>query len=101
VALCAFRIMQESLRNVKKHSGASSAQVGLKLEEATIHLTVCDQGVGFDRKKPMNSEGLGIRSMKERARLLGGRLEFESRVGVGTQIDAWLPMHPKSTVTTA
>jgi signal transduction histidine kinase/ABC-type uncharacterized transport system substrate-binding protein len=101
VALCAFRIVQESLRNVKKHSGASSAQVSLKLEEATIHLTVCDQGVGFDRKKPMNSEGLGIRSMKERARLLGGRLEFESRVGVGTQIDAWLPMHPKSTVTTA
>ena len=95
VALCIFRILQEALRNVKKHSGASRAQVILQLVDSTIHLSVCDQGVGFDRKEITKSTGLGIRSMEERARWLGGHFEIHSEPGRGTKIDARLPLQSK------
>ena len=97
-ALCVFRIAQEALRNVKKHSGATSAQVRLRLEDNTIHLSVCDQGVGFNPKEPPKGEGLGIRSMEERARLLGGRFKVHSNAGTGTEINVWLPNHTKSKI---
>ena len=95
VALCIFRILQEALRNVKKHSGASRAQVILQLVDSTIHLSVCDQGMGFDRKEITKSTGLGIRSMEERARWLGGHFEIQSEPGSGTKIDARVPLQPK------
>ena len=97
-ALCVFRIAQESLRNVKKHSGATSAQVRLQLEDNTIHLSVCDPGVGFNPKEPAKGEGLGIRSMEERARLLGGRFKVQSKAGTGTEISVWLPLQTKSKI---
>jgi signal transduction histidine kinase len=96
VALCAFRIVQEGLRNIKKHSGASSAQVHLLVVDNTIHLLVSDQGVGFDPKGLTTNEGLGVRIMAERARLLGGRFEIRSEVGKGSIIDVRLPVHPQS-----
>ena len=99
VALCVFRIAQEALRNVKKHSGASSAQVRLQLAGNTIHLSVCDQGAGFNPKESPKGEGLGIRSMEERARLLGGRFEIQSKSGTGTKLDVWLPLQTKSKIT--
>lgn len=101
VALCAFRIVQEGLRNMKKHSGASSAQVRLQVVDSTIHLLVSDQGVGFNPRKLGMSEGLGIRSMKERARLLEGRLEIRSKAGEGTIIEVSLPLQPKASASTA
>jgi len=101
VALCVFRIAQEALRNVKKHSRASSAQIRLQLAGNTIHLSVCDQGVGFNPKEPRKGEGLGIRSMEERARVLGGRFEIQSKAGTGTKIDVWLPLQTKSKISQA
>jgi len=98
VALCIFRIAQEGLRNMKKHSGASSAQVELESADNGIYLRVSDQGVGFDPRDLKMSEGLGVRSMQERAHLLGGRFSIHSSVGMGTTIDAWLPLAPKSPV---
>ncbi len=98
VSLCVFRITQEALRNVKKHSRASSAQVRLQLAGSTIHLSVYDQGVGFNPKESPNGEGLGIRSMEERVRLLGGRFEIQSKVGTSTKIDVWLPLQTKSKI---
>ena len=95
LALCIFRIVQEALRNVKKHSGASRAQVILPAMNGTIHLAVCDQGVGFKRKELANSLGLGVRSMEERARLLGGYFEIQSEPGKGTRVEASLPLQPK------
>ena len=100
-ALCVFRIAQESLRNVKKHSGTTSAQVRLQLEGNTIHLSVCDPGVGFNPKEPPKGEGLGIRSMEERARLLGGRFKVQSKAGTGTKISLWLPLQTKSKISKA
>jgi signal transduction histidine kinase len=96
VALCVFRIVQESLRNVKKHSGASKTQVTMQVVDGTIHLLVCDQGVGFNPKEIKRREGLGTRSMAERAHLLGGRLEIRSKLGTGTIIAVQVPLQPKS-----
>ncbi len=98
VALCVFRITQEAIRNVKKHSRTSSAQVGLQLAGKTIHLAICDRGMGFNPKETPNGEGLGIRSMEERVRLLGGRFEIQSKVGTGTKINVWLPLQAKSKI---
>jgi signal transduction histidine kinase len=96
VALCVFRIVQESLRNVKKHSGASKAQVSMQVVDGAIHLLVSDQGVGFNPQGIKGREGLGTRSMAERAHLLGGRLEIRSKVGKGTIIAVRVPLQPKS-----
>jgi PAS domain S-box-containing protein len=90
-ALCLFRIAQEGLRNVKRHSGASKAEVHLKGLGDKIHLSVADRGRGFDAKKRSTQDGIGIQSMNERLRLLGGQLEVHSRPMEGTRIDAWLP----------
>jgi signal transduction histidine kinase len=91
-ALCLFRIVQEGLRNAKKHSGASSAQVALEVVGDALHVSVCDQGIGFNIKDIRDSVGLGVRSMGERAHLLGGRFEIHSEPHKGTRIDAWVPV---------
>ena len=101
VALCIFRIVQESLRNISKHSGASCAHVSLKVVDSTIHLAVSDDGVGFHPKDLKQNEGLGVRSMAERAHLLGGRFEIRSEARKGTIIDVRLPLHPRSSALTA
>jgi signal transduction histidine kinase len=92
VALCLFRIVQEALRNVKKHSCCSTAQVRLENMNSAVHLRISDEGVGFNESEPSRHVGLGIRSMKERLRLVGGRFEIRARPLEGTQIDAWVPL---------
>jgi signal transduction histidine kinase len=96
VALCLFRIVQEGLRNLKKHSGAIKAQVRLNKVDNKLLVTVCDEGVGFDMHTLAARVGLGIRSMEERADLLGGRFEIHSNLGKGTKIEAWVPLQPDS-----
>jgi PAS domain S-box-containing protein len=90
--LAIFRIAQEALRNVKKHSGANSALVRLEWAGDRLHLSVSDLGKGFDSNRPSAERGIGIRSMEERLRLLGGQLEIQSLLMEGTRIDAWLPL---------
>jgi PAS domain S-box-containing protein len=91
-ALCMFRITQEALRNIKRHSGAHQAEVHLEQQDGRLHLSVSDCGRGFDSSKPPAECGIGIHSMEERLRLLGGKLEIQSRPMEGTRIDAWLPL---------
>ena len=95
-ALCLFRIIQEGLRNLKKHSGAAKAQVRLRRVGDKLLVTVYDEGVGFDVHDLRKKVGLGVRSMEERADLLGGRFEIHSKPGKGTRIEAWVPLQPKS-----
>jgi signal transduction histidine kinase len=95
-ALCLFRIVQEGLRNLKKHSGATKAKVRLRGTRNKLLVSVSDEGAGFDLRHLGEKEGLGIRSMQERAYLLGGRFEIYSEPGKGTRIEAWVPFHPKS-----
>jgi PAS domain S-box-containing protein len=91
VSLCFFRIVQEALRNVKRHSGANRAEVRLESAGEMLHLSVVDHGAGFNPKERSRRSGIGIRSMEERLRLLGGKLEVQSCLMEGTRIDAWLP----------
>ncbi len=95
-ALCLFRIVQEGLWNSKKHSGSSRARVNLEMAGDTLHVSVCDQGIGFNLKELLKKEGLGVRSMRERANLLGGRFEIDSRPQAGTRVDAWVPIRSRA-----
>ncbi len=94
IALCLFRIVQEGLRNVQRHSGASVAQVGVYKEAEKLKVIVTDQGSGFDTQKLEQEEGLGIRSLKERAHLAGGHFKIHSEPGKGTRLEAWVPLEP-------
>jgi signal transduction histidine kinase len=93
VALCLFRIAQEGLQNLKKHSGTKKAQLSVRHVEDKLILSLRDEGMGFDVDK-MEKPGLGILSMQGRARLLGGKFEIHSKPGKGTRIDAWVPLEP-------
>ncbi len=91
VALCLFRITQEGLQNLKKHSGTKRAQLSLRHMGDRLFLSLRDEGIGFDKtEKP----GLGILSMQGRARLLGGEFEIHSKPGEGTRIEVWVPLQP-------
>jgi len=92
VALCLFRIVQEALQNLRKHSGAARAEVRLFKHADRIFVSVYDQGKGFDMNDMKAHEGLGIRSMEERARLLRGCLEIHSKPGRGTKVEAAIPL---------
>jgi PAS domain S-box-containing protein len=91
-ALCLFRIVQEALRNVIKHSRASRVDVFLEGSVQTITLTISDNGVGFDPSSHFASGRLGIMSMRERARMLGGTFNVLSRPAQGTQIAVTIPI---------
>jgi len=92
VALCLFRIVQESLQNLRKYSGASQGQVNLCKEGDRLFLSVSDEGRGFEMMEMRNRVGLGVRSMGERARLVGGQFEIHSQRGKGTRIDVCVPL---------
>ena len=91
-----FRIGQEALTNVVRHSKARNVTVELKQRNGQLHLIVRDDGVGFEvenvREKAMHGASLGLLSMEERAALAGGGLEFHSAPGKGTEIRAWFPL---------
>ena len=92
VSTCLFRVLQESLTNVVKHSGAKTAQVELAGSSSEIQLQILDSGVGFDPKSTGSRGGLGLISMRERLILLGGELLIESRPSGSTWIKACLPL---------
>jgi PAS domain S-box-containing protein len=92
ITLCLFRITQESLQNVSKHSGAGDARVLLKRNSQGVHLRVSDTGCGFDMHSSRTKDGLGFISMRERLRLVGGRISIRSQPLAGTQIDVVIPI---------
>lgn len=91
-ALCLYRIVQESLRNVTRHSGTRHAAVELSGAANEIRLRVADDGDGFDPATVTG--GLGLVGMRERLYLVGGRLAIDSRPGTGTRIEARVPTPP-------
>ncbi len=90
IGLCVFRIAQAALSNVVKHSRASSAQVTLTCDRQGLVLTVQDGGVGFVADQRV--EGLGLVSIRERVRSIGGALQVRSAPGQGTSIEARVPV---------
>ena len=99
IALCLFRIVQEGLRNVSKHSRASRVEVRLEADSKAISLRLSDNGVGFELSQGLASIGIGIRSMKERTWMLGGRLEVVSQPMQGTQITVFIPLNNARNIT--
>ena len=91
-ALCLFRIAQEALNNVVRHSGATSVVVSLRDVGNGIELSVRDYGVGFVLADQGRTPSLGLTSMRERLEAVGGQLTIESAPGWGTSIAAWLPV---------
>jgi signal transduction histidine kinase len=90
-ALCLYRIAQEALRNVVRHSRGDRAAVELTGTAATIDLAVSDGGAGFDPASARHNGGLGLVSMRERLSLAGGVLTIDARPGAGNRIAARLP----------
>lgn len=86
VELCMYRIAQEALSNVVKHSGATTAFVRVALCGKTISLCVADDGIGFDTGAVRG--GIGLTSMRERLRLVGGELHIKSSAETGTELVA-------------
>ncbi|HEY5705120.1 MAG TPA: PAS domain-containing protein [Terrimicrobiaceae bacterium] len=91
-ALCLYRIAQEALHNVVKHSAATVARVELAMERGELRLAIVDDGVGFDPETMRANGSLGLVSMAERARFVQGRLSIESHTGKGTRIDVRVPI---------
>lgn len=94
VALCFYRVAQEALHNAAKHSGARRAEVTVAHVSDDLELAVKDSGRGFDPKARRHNSGLGLTSMGERVRLVGGTLHIESTPQGGTTVRARVPCAP-------
>lgn len=92
-----FRIIQESLNNIEKHSNASEAQVLIEFQGDYVTVIVKDNGSGFDvEANHKNSKSFGLLGMKERVNLLNGELKIHSQRGSGTEITVKTPLFPAS-----
>jgi PAS domain S-box-containing protein len=91
VALCLFRVTEESLTNIAKHSQAPSASVEVRADHDGIHLTVDDTGRGFEGDSGERRDGLGFVSMRERLRVVRGTVRIQSVPSRGTRVSAWVP----------
>ena len=94
--LCLYRVTQEALQNILKHAESEKMDVRLKGSDEAIELTVEDFGKGFDQESAMKSGGLGLVSMQERVRLVGGNLVIKAKPGDGTVIEARVPLRKGS-----
>lgn len=90
-AICLFRVAQEALRNVVRHANAKTVEVSLHAKEGGISLAVRDDGSGFVDVNEARAS-LGLLSMRERVRLVGGEIDIVSRPEHGTSVVAWVPL---------
>jgi signal transduction histidine kinase len=92
VALCLYRVAQESLQNAVRHSGAKNVGVELTMVGNEIHLCVADDGSGFDVESNRATSALGLVSMRERVRLVHGQVRIDSKPGQGTRVSVRIPV---------
>jgi len=89
-------VAQEAVTNAAKHAHATQVWVNLQQQEGALHLTVRDNGIGFDvavaRLRMAYGSGVGLRGMEERLWMLGGQLDVASTPGHGAEIRAHVPM---------
>ena len=93
VALCVYRVVQEALGNVAKHAGAKRAVVSISGIDDILHLAIRDDGRGFDLKRA-KGKGLGLISMEERVRHIGGKFSISVKPGDGACIEIRIPLEP-------
>jgi signal transduction histidine kinase len=96
VAVTLFRVLQEALQNVLKHSGSAQVDVALTGTSDGIELRVHDSGIGFDPKLAMKGTGLGLVSMQERLKLIRGEFAIRSQADGGTTVQARVPLSDQS-----
>ena len=100
VEIAAFRIIQEALSNIRKHSKAKNALIKIECNRKMLYIVINDDGIGFDIKEIYKntdslSGGFGVIGMKERAELLGGNLQITSVIGKGTKVILTIPINRK------
>jgi signal transduction histidine kinase len=86
-----YRVSQEALRNIAKHARAKNVTVSLSASPTEVRLSIHDNGAGFDVAATRTGRGLGLASMSERLKLVGGTFDVDSRIGGGTRIEATVP----------
>jgi PAS domain S-box-containing protein len=86
VKIAFYRVAQEALNNIAKHSEANIVALSLKCQEEILVLIVQDDGQGFDPDRAAGADHFGLHIMQERAEQIGARLEVKSRIGQGTQV---------------
>ena len=91
-----FRIIQEGLNNITRHASARQVILEAKREEPGLRVSLFDDGRGFDADKVRDGtgarHGLGLASMNERVKYLGGRLDLQSKPGRGTRVTVRVPL---------
>jgi PAS domain S-box-containing protein len=92
VSLCLYRVTQEALHNVVKHSRVAAAKVRLSGSKDEMQLEIADRGIGFDTQVAHEQPTLGLVSMRERVRLVQGELRIDSKKGLGTQVVIRVPI---------
>lgn len=95
IPLCLYRVAQESLRNIAKHADATNVRVVLFGDKLGLTLRIEDTGDGFDLNEVKGKGGLGLISMEERVRLVGGKLTIKSQPGKGTTVEVFVPLTTK------
>nr|WP_276568437.1 ATP-binding protein [Acetivibrio saccincola] len=103
ISLTIFRIVQEAINNIKKHSDAKNVEIDLEFSEKELMLNISDDGKGFDislidMKNHNINGGFGLLSMRERVELLGGMFEISSGIGKGTVLKITVPLISKEEV---
>jgi len=95
IEITTYRVIQEAITNILKHSKATQAMITLNLNSETLNISITDNGLGFDQSQncyPKDTNGLGLRSMIERIGVLNGDLEIETSHDAGTHIIANIPL---------
>ncbi|HMF97736.1 MAG TPA: MASE1 domain-containing protein [Vicinamibacterales bacterium] len=99
VSLCLYRVAQEALQNIVRHSEATSAVVRLRAHRGRLVLHIMDDGIGFNQS--LIGSGLGLASMRERLAGMDGGIEIDSTPGRGTRLDAWVALERLPTAVNA
>jgi two-component system sensor histidine kinase UhpB len=92
VALCLYQVAQEALRNMARHAGGCQAEVALTRSDDILELRIADDGQGFDLAEARRRGGLGLISLDERVRLVGGHLQIHTQRQHGTELRIQVPL---------
>jgi signal transduction histidine kinase len=91
VSITLYRVFQEAMTNILRHSGADSATIALERKDRVLHLEIADNGKGISGSQKNDSKSFGILGMQERVRLLGGTIDIEGIVNGGTRVHIKTP----------
>ncbi|MGO9372082.1 MAG: PAS domain S-box protein [Syntrophobacteraceae bacterium] len=95
IALCLYRVIQEGLRNIANHAKTNEARIALHGLDGGVDLLIQDFGVGFGVREVQGKPGIGLAGMRERVRLVGGKMSLRSEPGKGTEIQISIPLGGK------